>query len=249
MAGDDQKTAVEKLESKGGFPLSHRAGDLYQSIDRNLLYLDLEPDVSLSTARRTVKLSAAPLDMTCIRDECKERPVEMACIRDLAQGVSSWGRRLSFANGGADDGKREGGGQIKSARCGRFLSGEHLFLVDRGRLHDQRELFQLFLHGFERAADGFDARRGDARGVGGDTIAASGEEAADERGRLPAIDARFAYLFAKAIEIGCRKLFDHLALLDVCHGLLLSQIPMSASHRYCLLSLKMRQQGQGYRGC
>jgi hypothetical protein len=24
---------------------------------------------------------------------------------------------------------------------------------------------------------------------------------------------------------------------------------MSASHRYCLLSLKMRQQGQGYRGC
>jgi len=120
MAGDDQKTAVEKLENKGGFPLSHRGGDLYQSIDRNLLYLDLEPDVSLSTARRTVKLSAAPVDMTCIRDECKERPVEMACIRDLAQGVSSWGRRLSFANGGADDGKREGGGQIKSARCGRF---------------------------------------------------------------------------------------------------------------------------------
>ena len=56
-------------------------------------------------------------------------------------------------------------------------------------LHDEGELFELFLHALEGAADGLDARGGTARGDAGDAVSAAIEEGADEFGGLPGVEA------------------------------------------------------------
>src|ERR1700738_1793484 len=63
-------------------------------------------------------------------------------------------------------------------------------------LHDQCELFELFLHAPERASYGCDAGCGGACGVSGDSVAAPGKKGADHLSRLPGVDAGLHQVFA-----------------------------------------------------
>src|SRR5258708_4585634 len=80
--------------------------------------------------------------------------------------------------------------RLPGAVCRTSISNERY-------LHHQGELLELFLHALDRAAYGLDARGGIACLVAGDSVAAAGEEGADEVGSLPGIQAGAHELLAK----------------------------------------------------
>ncbi len=78
----------------------------------------------------------------------------------------------------------------------------------RGALHDEGELFELFLDALQGAAAEFQTRSGLPRCVIGDAVAAAREEAADEIGGLPGVEAGLQEIVAQAGEIGFGKFFN-----------------------------------------
>src|ERR1039457_7221619 len=74
-------------------------------------------------------------------------------------------------------------------------------------LHDEGELFELFLHALEGAADSLDAGRCAARGVIGDAVSAHVEEGADQLRCLPGIQTGLHEFLAQRGEIGQGEFF------------------------------------------
>ena len=75
-------------------------------------------------------------------------------------------------------------------------------------LHDVGELFELFLEARQGAAAELQAGGCLARCVVGDAVASAGEEAADEVGSLPGIEAGLQEIVAQTGEIGFSKFFN-----------------------------------------
>ena len=75
-------------------------------------------------------------------------------------------------------------------------------------LHDESELFELFLDALQGAATKLQPGGSFARCVVRDAVAAAGEEAADEVGGLPGVEAGLQEIFAKAGEVGFGKFFN-----------------------------------------
>src|SRR5260370_4704938 len=75
-------------------------------------------------------------------------------------------------------------------------------------LHHHCEFFELFLYALQGAAAGFETGGCLARCVVGDAVAAAGEEAADQVGGLPGVEARLQEIFAQAGKIGFSKFFN-----------------------------------------
>src|SRR6266702_7950709 len=85
-------------------------------------------------------------------------------------------------------------------------------------LHHHREFFELFLYALHGAAVGLEAGGRLARCVVGDAVAAAGEEAADQVGGLPGVEAGLQEIVTQAGKIGFGKFFN-LVCFCFCHCL------------------------------
>jgi len=117
------------------------------------------------------------------------------------------------------------GGHGNSVADERFFEEKHCW--DLGleqnrvvKLHDLRDLLELFLQTWQRAGDRLHSEGRSAGVLGGDAVAASSKEAADQIGGLPGVEARLHQVFTQTGEIGFGKSFD-MGVLGLCHLLLL----------------------------
>ena len=84
------------------------------------------------------------------------------------------------------------------------------------KLHDLRDLLQLFLQAAQGAAEGLHAVGCSASSLRRDSVASGDEKAANEIGSLPGVQARLHQVFAQAGEISLGEFFD-VGMLCLCH--------------------------------
>jgi hypothetical protein len=116
------------------------------------------------------------------------------------------------------------GGHGNSVADERFFEEKHCW--DLGleqnrvvKLHDLRDLLELFLQAWQRAGDRLHPECGGAGVLCGDAVAASSKETTDQIGGLPGVEARLHQVFAQTSEVGFGKPFD-VGCLTLCHLLL-----------------------------